>query len=71
MKGRTGKLYKWCEDADRRRFQIQPPPRNYLRLYLRNTTTAAVVPYDTAGNDIYKVINLATSGFYNYFSYCI
>ena len=49
-------MYKWCEEQDRRRFRITPAPHSYLRLYLKSSSAAVVVPFDTAGSDIYKLL---------------
>ena len=53
---RTSNMYKWCEEQDRRRFRITPAPHSYLRLYLKSSSAAVVVPFDTAGSDIYKLL---------------
>ena len=45
-----------------KRFEIKPPPRSYLRLYLPYINAAAVVPYDTAGDDIYKLLYFLATG---------
>ena len=55
-------MYNWCNDLDRKRFKIQPPPANYLRLYLPFVNAAVVVPFDTAGDDIYELLYLLARG---------
>ena len=55
-------MYKWCEEQDRRRFRITPAPHSYLRLYLKSSSAAVVVPFDTAGSDIYKLLYMMSKG---------
>ena len=62
-------MYKWCEEQDRRRFRITPAPHSYLRLYLKSSSAAVVVPFDTAGSDIYKLLYMMSkTRFHDYLS---
>ena len=66
---RTSNMYKWCEEQDRRRFRITPAPHSYLRLYLKSSSAAVVVPFDTAGSDIYKLLYMMSkTRFHDYLS---
>ena len=53
---------EWFSDQNMKRFEIKPPPRSYLRLYLPYINAAVVVPYDTAGDDIYKLLYFLATG---------
>lgn len=52
----------FISDQNMKRFEIKPPPSSYLRLYLPFVNAAVVVPYDTAGNDIYKLLYYLATG---------